>query len=178
MNVTVLLIDKCRTQDALKVCQSNVIFLPPLIYRGAYKQNVFTFQRKEIFIAFCSKIFKNVLPLKSKKEKQVFILSRCVYVVSLSRNLRIGVISRYILVQQWFTFYIMISHLSRIGTHTHRVQWSTCNGGNWISSRFCVRIRQYQIERSKILQKSKLIRHFQTHSFSFSCLFKMIMWFK
>ena len=89
------------------------------------------------------------LPLKSKKEKQVFMISRCVYVVSLSRNLRIGVISRYILVQQWFTFYIMISHLSRIGTHTHRVWWSTCNGGNWISSRFCVRIPQYQIERSR-----------------------------
>ena len=89
------------------------------------------------------------LPLKSKKEKQVFMISRCVYVVSLSRNLRIGVISRYILVLQWFTFYIMISHLSRIGTHTHRVWWSTCNGGNWISSRFCVRIPQYQIERSR-----------------------------
>ena len=118
------------------------------MYRGACKQNVFIF-KKIWFLVFVLQIWKMFLPLKSKKEKQVFMISRCVYVVSLSRNLRIGVISRYILVQQWFTFYIMISHLSRIGTHTHRVWWSTCNGGNWISSRFCVRIPQYQIERSR-----------------------------
>ena len=147
------------------------IFAPSEFIGVHVNKTCLSFKRYD-FTVFVLQIWKMFLPLKSKKEKQVFMISRCVYVVSLSRNLRIGVISRYILVQQWFTFYIMISHLSRIGTHTHRVQWSTCNGGNWISSRFCVRIRQYQIERSKILQKSKLIRHFQTYSFFFLMVLK------